>query len=301
MAGDWIKMRTSLLTNPKVNGIARVLEASRDVSRALSTGYSGDMSEIVTRNVMRHVTVSSLLIVWGAANEHTDDGVFKSADLSDIDDMVGIPGFGEAMESVGWASYDADSNTVTLPNFSEYNTSGASRSAGAKSAAQRQKEYRDRKKQSDGDVTRDVTRDRREEKSREEIGPKGPSSPDEPPTAAAAVAGLPCPYDRIVELYHERLPDLPRVKLMPKTRQRALRKLWGWVLSSKKSDGSRRATSADEAMAWLAGYFARAAENDFLMGRTPRSGEHANWRCDLDFLLTDKGMRHVIEKTQEAA
>jgi hypothetical protein len=32
-----------------------------------------------------------------------------------------------------------------------------------------------------------------------------------------------------------------------------------------------------------------------------RSGAHANWRCDIDFLLTDKGMRHVIEKTEAAA
>jgi hypothetical protein len=39
----------------------------------------------------------------------------------------------------------------------------------------------------------------------------------------------------------------------------------------------------------------------WLTGRGPRSGDHANWQCDLDFLLTDKGMKHVIEKTREAA
>ena len=182
MAGDWIKMRTSLLTNPKVNGIARELECSSQVSRALATGYNGHMSEIVTRNVMRHVTVSSLLVVWGAANEHTKDGVFTNADLSDIDDMVGIPGFGEAMEVVGWAVYDEESNSVTLPNFNEYNTSGQVRSAGAKTGAERQKEYRDRKKAQESDVTGDVTRDvtsdvtsnRREEKRREDIKPSSP-------------------------------------------------------------------------------------------------------------------------------
>jgi hypothetical protein len=37
------------------------------------------------------------------------------------------------------------------------------------------------------------------------------------------------------------------------------------------------------------------------MGRTQRHGEHANWRCDIDFLLTERGMKHVIEKTVEAA
>ena len=168
MAGDWIKMRPSLLTSPKVNGIARELESSADVTRALSTGYSGDMSEIVTRNVMRYVTVTSLLCVWGAANEHTSAGVFVNADLSDIDDIAGIPGFGAAMVSVGWAIFDEESMTVTLPNFNEYNNSARERSS---AGAERQRRYREKKASSRdaaSDVTRDVTVTEREEKRREE-------------------------------------------------------------------------------------------------------------------------------------
>lgn len=177
MAGDWIKMRPSLLTSPKVNGIARMLERDAAVSRALTTGFNGGMAEIVSRNVMRYVTVASLLTVWSAANEHTSDGVFRNADLSDIDDMAGIPGFGDAMESVGWAIYDAEEDSVTLPNFNEYNTCGKSRAA--TSAAERQRRYREKQKQNrdaDEDVTRDVTRDGREEKRREEVKnpPKAP-------------------------------------------------------------------------------------------------------------------------------
>ena len=172
MAGDWIKMRPSLLTSPKVNGIARALESDKRVSKALTTGFNGVMSEIVTRNVMRNVTVASLLVIWGAANEHTTDGVFRDADLSDIDDMVGIPGFGEAMELVGWVVFNEEECSVTLPNFTEYNTSGKERSATAKSNAERQQEYRDRKKQEENNVTRNatnnVTRNRREEERREE-------------------------------------------------------------------------------------------------------------------------------------
>ena len=162
MAGDWIKMRPALLSSPKVNGIARFLEDNQGVARALSTGPSASMNEIVTRNVMRYVTVSSLLCVWGAANEHTSDGVFHNADLSDLDDIAGIPGFGEAMESVGWAISDPSESTVTLPNFEEYNTCGKSR------GAERQKRYRDRQKAQKSDVTRDVTPLHREEKRREE-------------------------------------------------------------------------------------------------------------------------------------
>jgi uncharacterized protein YdaU (DUF1376 family) len=112
---------------------------------------------------------------------------------------------------------------------------------------------------------------------------------------------VPCPYDAIVAAYHDELPTLPRVRLMQPKRQAALRKFWGWVLSSRKSDGTKRAEDADGALAWIAAYFGRAAENDFLMGRSTRSAEHAGWQCDIDFLLSDKGMKAVIEKTQAAA
>ncbi len=142
-----------------------------------------------------------------------------------------------------------------------------------------------------------------------EPGSIDPSSPAEPATATLPglaivpqrTAKLPtCPQQAIIDLFHEKLPLLPRVKLMPPAREKALRKLWAWVLSSTKSSGERRATTAQHALAWIGDYFARASENDFLMGRGDRSGAHANWRCDIDFLLTDKGMRHVIEKTEVA-
>lgn len=121
----------------------------------------------------------------------------------------------------------------------------------------------------------------------------------------AARPTIPCPYAAIVEAYHRELPTLPRVRLQDGptwvARQKAMRSLWAWVLSSRKSDGSPRATTGDEGLAWLTGYFRRAAQNDFVMGRTARSAEHANWRADFDFLLSQKGLKQVIEKTQEAA
>ena len=174
MSGDWIKMRPSLLTSPKVNGIARFLERNESVTEVLSTGFHGRMTEIVTRNVMRNVTVASLLIVWGAANEHTEDGIFINADLTDIDDMVGIPGFGAAMESVGWLEFDDEKFVVILPNFNEYNTCGGNRSANAQDGAHRQKKYRERKRLQNSDVTSDVTSDHREEKRREDKQPPTP-------------------------------------------------------------------------------------------------------------------------------
>lgn len=169
MAGDWIKMRPGLLISPKINGIARILESDPVVANALSTGFAGCMSEIVKRNVMRNVTVGALLAVWGAANEHTSDGVFKNADLDDIDDIAGIPHFATAMRSVGWLEYDEDKLEVKLPNFSEYNTCGRDRAA--ERNAERQRKYRERKKSESNathNVTRDVTNNGREEKRRED-------------------------------------------------------------------------------------------------------------------------------------
>ena len=120
-----------------------------------------------------------------------------------------------------------------------------------------------------------------------------------------AAPTVPCPYGAIVDAYHAALPSLPQVLLRDgKTwvkRQKAMRSLWGWVLSSRRTDGTRRAESAEQAMVWIRSYFARAAENDFVMGRTARSAEHANWRADFDYLLTESGLRQVIEKTRDAA
>ncbi|MEL5224404.1 hypothetical protein [Serratia nevei] len=180
MAGDWIKMRPSLLTNPKVNGIARILETSPEVGRALGVNFNGAMNAIVTRNVMRNVTVSLLLTVWGAANEHTRDGVFVNADLSDIDDIVGVPGFGSAMVSVGWAVFNAVEGSVTLPNFNEYNACGEVRRS---NNAERQQRYRDKVKAEKEarlrNVTDNVTHNDREEKNREEK--KDRKDPPTPP------------------------------------------------------------------------------------------------------------------------
>lgn len=111
-----------------------------------------------------------------------------------------------------------------------------------------------------------------------------------------------CPHGLIVQSYHDVLPELPRVKLMDsKGRKAKIADFWKWVLTSTKSDGTKRAANAAEALAWIQSYFERARANDFLMGRSNRTEAHSTWRCDFDFLLTDKGKKQVIEKTEVAA
>ncbi len=140
-----------------------------------------------------------------------------------------------------------------------------------------------------------------EQEKKEPYGSVG-SADDQPGEIAPGKPGLPnCPVQDLVDLYHEVLPELPKVRLLNDGRRKAVGKLWRFVLTSKKSDGTARAETAEQATAWIRDYFGRARDNDFLMGRGYRSPEHAGWQCDLDFLLTDKGMKHVIEKTRTAA
>lgn len=176
MAGDWIKARASLMTHPKVLRISAMLEDSKQVGKKLSTGFGGALSEIVTRDVTRDVTISSLLRVWCAANEHTSDGVWHGIQLSDLDYVAGIPGFGDMMASVGWAVLDVEEQTVTFPNFLEYNAPAKSGERG-KSAAERQRRYRERQKLKEQESVTDVAQPLRNsnvEKRREEKNNKPP-------------------------------------------------------------------------------------------------------------------------------
>lgn len=110
----------------------------------------------------------------------------------------------------------------------------------------------------------------------------------------------PCPFDDIVTVYHEVLPELPGVRII-KTggpRHKAVAALWNWVLTSTKTGGIRRATNREEGLAWIRDYFVRARANDHIMGRTARGAGFENWEADLDYLCSERGMKQVIEKTR---
>jgi len=92
----WIKMRTSLKSHPKVNEMAALLEKPADGSAGFDVSVGGQRSALLTRNVTRCVTVTSLLLVWSAANEHTSDGVFRNVDLNYLDVLAGFDYFGGA-------------------------------------------------------------------------------------------------------------------------------------------------------------------------------------------------------------
>jgi hypothetical protein len=213
--------------------------------------------------------VGGLMSVWCLFDAHSVDGILEGYTAELIDDHLRWEGFASAMVGVEWLAPNGDGSSMTLPEFDTHNGQSAKR------RAQDADRKRDVRKTSAPDADKKRTR---EEKRREY-----------PPT----------PYDEIVELYHDRLPTLPKAVLKTAKRTKAVREFWQWVLSSKKSDGQPRASTADQAMTWISNFFDRASTNDFLLGNRPGKG-HENWRADLDFLLTERGRTHVIERTVDA-
>jgi hypothetical protein len=179
MAGDWVKMRSALLANPKVHAIAKAIGRDPRAGAALTTGFSGCPDQVLSRHALRHVTVTALLCVWSSANEHSDDGTLSCCDLEDLDEIAGVPGFGEAMQAVGWAISDGECKCVSLPNFSEHNTPAKDRTA-----AERQRRSRALRHGVTVTACHGVTvTQRREEKRREdtEIQPAAQVATTDPP------------------------------------------------------------------------------------------------------------------------
>ncbi len=194
---DWIKMRSSLLTNPKVVRMARVLLADDEFMAWLCPGCDPSVirHESVTKRhvpVVTRIVVGALLPTWSAVNDTAGgDGIVRHASSRDIDETAGVPGFGKALVAVEWLQELPDEIGVQFVNFEEHNSPQKERALTAKSPAERAKAYRDRKKgvtpkrddksrDGNGDASRDVTSQRhdREEKSRGEkrdtpIAPKG--------------------------------------------------------------------------------------------------------------------------------
>lgn len=168
MAGDWIKMRAALTTCPKVAAMARAI--------GLADEFSG-----LSRHSMRLLVVGGLHAVWAAVNEHTADGVMANAYPEDLDDIAGIEGFGSAMRSAGWLEVDEAAQTLTFPNFGQWNTP-----AKDTTAAERMRKHRAKQ-----DVARNIVTvteplrvtvalDKTRQDKREDI-PAAPVATSEPP------------------------------------------------------------------------------------------------------------------------
>lgn len=194
MAGDWIKMRLELFTHPRFLSLCSILIYGEHHgllvyacgADALGLGslppspltVNERALRIVTTAALRDVTLCCLARVWCAVNAHCKvrerDAIMEPMTLDDIDDLVGFDHFGEALERVGWV-VNTEHNSLLFPNFLEFNEPACLRRP-VKSNAQRQKEYRERKR----GVTARYESNAREEKRRVEKSKKEEEPPNPP-------------------------------------------------------------------------------------------------------------------------
>ena len=192
MAGDWLKWRVDLQTHPRFITLANDLIYNEDRIGLLVYVCGEDALDIgvfppsnksvteralrcVTEQALRDVTLSKLMVVWGAVNAHGkvrgNDATMEPMLASEIDHIAGVDGFGAAMEFAGWVREESN-NVLVFPNFLEFNEPACLR-AKPKSNAERQAEFRARRKAekeaSNDPVTKVTKSNAREEKRREEV------------------------------------------------------------------------------------------------------------------------------------
>ncbi|MEA5101459.1 DnaT-like ssDNA-binding domain-containing protein [Pantoea sp. S18] len=113
MFAKQMKSPEVLSSHPKVHLMAQHLLIP---PRSVGEGSHRAKQEGSIRD-KRDIIVTGLLKFWSVAKHHARKGVIPDADLSYIDAVVNHPGFGQAMQKVGWVKYDKRRNCLALPEM----------------------------------------------------------------------------------------------------------------------------------------------------------------------------------------
>lgn len=103
MAGDWIKMRKSLPSDPRLVRIMSALKADR------------------------FRTLGGIMSAWCLLDDHTEDGRLDGYTPDVFDSFIGFPGLCQAMIDVGWIRETPQG--IEAVNFTEHNGQTAKRRA----------------------------------------------------------------------------------------------------------------------------------------------------------------------------
>jgi len=144
MAGDWIKLRKSVLTHPRLVRTMSALNADR----------------------LR--TLGGIVSAWCLLDEQTSDGKLDGYTPEILDELVGLPGLARAMEVSGWLVITT--NGLEAPDFEKHNGSSAKRRA---QESDRKTSARNADKYPQPMQTNCGPEKRREEKSKLPPTPKG--------------------------------------------------------------------------------------------------------------------------------
>lgn len=135
----------------------------------------------------------------------------------------------------------------------------------------------------------------REEKSREEVNLTTanavvvPSPAEAEPETPDDGKFLPCPHDKVIALYHEALPVLPRIREWTAARQQTLRSRW------RAKCAELHWSSEADGIAWFSRFFAYVSESEFLCGRSQPPPGRTPFVADLEWLLKPANFTKVVE------
>lgn len=271
MANQWLRLWHDMPTDPKFVTVARL--SGEHITAVLSVYMHllVDASRNVTRGNVT-VTTEDLASALNVTDEQIDK-ILKTMEGRLIVDGV----------LSGW-----DKRQVKREDSGDEDT-------GAKSAAQRKKEQRDREKQAldaaskndDPEQCHDESRNVTLDKTRLDKKNTSLSVPD-------------CPHEKIIDSYSEKLAELAQpIRSLWRDGKNApaLKSRWQWVMTAVhetgKRKGERLATTEEDGIEWFSRFFAYVSGSDHLMGR---NGE---WSCNLIWLVNKSNFEKVIQGSYE--
>lgn len=105
-----------------------------------------------------------------------------------------------------------------------------------------------------------------------------------------------CPVQKIVDLYHEILPELPAVVAMTPKRESQIKARWKQKINVPGPNGTRELRECWNLEFW-ARYFRFIRKNKFLMGQTqPSKGYEKPFIANLEWLTNSTNFVNVLEK-----
>jgi hypothetical protein len=263
MAGDWIKMRGNLWDDPRVSSICDMT----------------DQSEVAV--------IGSLYWLWATADQHTESGFMPGLTLRQIDRKTGVSGIAQALVEIGWIKEEPQG--ILICNFEEHN--GAS----AKKRCQTAKRVANHRSGND-EVTHPSLQEEqtsvssalaREEKRREEINTEPTALVVSPPEVVETdLTGqvvklpdrrIPCPADRLLEVFHAECPTLPAVIKVNDKRRQHLTARW------REVDVESKFSSSDDGIEIFRAVFKKVNASDFLSGRSQSNGRR--WKASFDWIF----------------
>ena len=126
----------------------------------------------------------------------------------------------------------------------------------------------------------DEQKDDKNEDNKDNKEDKTEEDKDKNARVKTSAKSSPCPYQQIVNLYHEKLPMLPKVVTLSDARKRSLKARWANGASNMK---------------FWEDYFDSVSESKFMTGRVDPTPGRKQFVADIDFLIRES----TIIKTQE--